>query len=97
MSQALDIKKAVAIQLTGDQALVLFEWIKRFNLGDAKSFEDQAEERVLWDIEAMLEQELVEPFAHDYDRQLAEARAAVRDLIEKSPRDDDIERDGAPD
>ena len=77
MSQDRDIKKAVAIELTGDQALVLFEWIRRFNEGDAKDLEDQAEERVLWDIAAMLEKELVEPLAQDYDRLLAEARAAI--------------------
>lgn len=82
MSQDRDIKKAVAIELTGDQALVLFEWIRRFNEGDAKDLEDQAEERVLWDIAAMLEKELVEPVAQDYDRLLAEARAAVRDRLE---------------
>ena len=82
MSQDRDIKKAVAIELTGDQALVLFEWIRRFNEGDAKDLEAQAEERVLWDIAAMLEKELVEPLAQDYDRLLAEARAAVRDPLE---------------
>ncbi|MCK6515667.1 hypothetical protein L6R46_11515 [Myxococcota bacterium] len=82
MSQDRDIKKAVAIELTGDQALVLFEWIRRFNEGDAKDLEDQAEERVLWDIAAMLEKELVEPLAQDYDRLLAEARAAVRDRLD---------------
>lgn len=76
------MKTPVTIPLTGDQALVLFEWIKRFNERDSNDFEDQAEERVLWDIEAVLEKALVEPFEQDYDRLLAEARAAVRDPVE---------------
>lgn len=82
MSRAPDIKTPVAIELTGDEALVLFEWIKRFNAGDARDFEDQAEERVLWDIEAVLEKALVAPFERDYDRRLAEARATVWDPVE---------------
>ena len=76
------MKKPVTIELTGDQALVLFEWIKRFNEQEDEDFEDQAEERVLWDIEAILEKALVEPFEQDYDRLLVEARATVRDPVE---------------
>ena len=34
---------------------------------------------MLWDVEATLEKALVEPFQDDYERLLAEARAAVRD------------------
>lgn len=76
------MKKPVVIELTGEQALVLFEWLKRFNEQNGEEFEDQAEERVLWDIEAMLERVLVEPFEQEYDRLLAEARAVVRDPVE---------------
>ena len=74
------MNKLVTINLTGDQALVLFEWITRFNNRETpETFEDQSEERVLWDIEAMLEKALAEPFDRDYDRLLALARANVRD------------------
>ena len=76
------MKKPVIIDLTGDQALVLFEWIRRFNERDGEDFEDQAEERVLWDIEAALEKALIEPFQQEYDHFLAQARAAVRDPVE---------------
>ncbi|MFN3202341.1 MAG: hypothetical protein ACE366_28340 [Bradymonadia bacterium] len=69
----------VTIELTGDEALVLFEWITRFTKRENEGFEDQAEERVLWQIEAVLEKALVEPFKPDYDRLLAAARARVRD------------------
>lgn len=82
MSDGAGMKKPVVIELTGEQALVLFEWLKRFNEQNGEEFEDQAEERVLWDIEAMLERVLVEPFEQEYDRLLAEARAVVRDPVE---------------
>ena len=42
----------VSIELSGDEALVLFEWITRFNKREDAEFEDQAEQRVLWDIES---------------------------------------------
>lgn len=72
----------VQIDLTGDEALVLFEWVTRLNKREDVEFEDQAEQRVLWDVEASLEATLVEPFSGDYDQQLAEARKRVRDALE---------------
>ena len=69
----------VTIELTGDEALVLFDWITRFTQREDEEFENQAEEKVIWQIEAMLEKALVEPFKPDYDRLLAAARAGVRD------------------
>jgi hypothetical protein len=72
----------VDLKLSGEHALVLFEWLSRFNkVGDAK-FEDQAEQRVLWDLEAMLESILVEPLDPRYDALLADARAKTRDNLE---------------
>ena len=72
----------VTLQLSRDEALVLFEWVSRFNKTRTPAFEDQAEERVLWDLEARLESELVEPLRKDYARTLADARAHVRDVGE---------------
>ena len=43
----------VKLELTGDEALVLYEWLTRFNQRDDVEFADQAEERVLCDLEAM--------------------------------------------
>lgn len=71
-------KGKVALNLSREEALVLFEWLHRFNSED-QTFEDQAEQRVLWDIEAMLESELVEPLDPKYAELLAAARARVRD------------------
>ena len=74
----------IALKLSHDEALVLFEWLSQFNKRDDLAFADQAEQRVLWDVEAMLEAVLVEPFGGDYDERLAGARARVRDPEERS-------------
>lgn len=72
-------EKKVQFELSRDEALVLFEWLARFNKATDQRFADQAEQRVLWDLEAMLESELAEPFASNYDELLAAARSRVRD------------------
>jgi hypothetical protein len=69
----------VTLTLSRDEALVFFEWLARFNSEEGRQFEDQAEERVLWNLEASLELRLVEPFAPDYQQILEGARARVRD------------------
>jgi hypothetical protein len=70
----------VIIELTGDEALVFFDWIARFNEREDVVFDDQAEQRVLWDIECILESALAEPFAPNYDQLLAAARENVREM-----------------
>ena len=72
-------QRKVTLELSREQALVFFEWLSKFNATQSRRFEDQAEERVLWDIESMLESTLVEPFDARYEELLAKARAAVRD------------------
>lgn len=70
----------IAIQLSRDQALVLFEWLARTGAADQPAaFEDQAEQRVLWDLEASLESVLTEPLREDYRQLVATARARLRD------------------
>ena len=69
----------ITLELSKDEALVLFDWIKRFNEKGNNKFEDQAEERVLWDIEAILEKNLVIPFEKNYSELLRTARKRIRD------------------
>jgi hypothetical protein len=69
----------IHLDLSRDEALVFFEWLTRFNKAENAVFEDQAERRVLWDVESMLESTLVEPFDPNYRELLARARAKVRD------------------
>ncbi|SFS45809.1 hypothetical protein [Marininema halotolerans] len=69
------------LQFTHEEALVLFDWISRLNeLEDSSTIQDQAEKRILWDIESMLERSLPEVLDPDYESQLAAAREKVRDL-----------------
>ena len=59
--------------------LRLFEWLSRFDDSGDGTFRDQAEQRVLWDIHAALESNLVAILDPQYDRLLAEVRDRVRD------------------
>lgn len=69
------------IELTKDEALVLFDFLSRNNEADAFKplISDQAEERILWDLESLLEEGLEEIFQSNYDEVLKEAREMVRD------------------
>lgn len=70
----------VPLGLSLDQAIVLFDWLTRTSdAGQPASFVDQAEQRVLWDIEATLESLLTEPLSSGYRTRLEEARGRLRD------------------
>jgi len=58
---------------------VLFEFLSRYSDEDKLIVEDQAEQRVLWDVQCVLEKELVEPFMPNYSALLDSAREMVRD------------------
>jgi hypothetical protein len=72
-------ERKVTLDLSPDEAIVLFEWLHRFNEAENNEFVDQAEQRVLWNIEAMLESALTEPLHPNYVELIAAARARVRD------------------
>jgi len=70
----------VRVLLSANEALVLFEWLHRVEDQEAAlGIEDQAEQRVLWDMSACLERVLVEPFDGNFHQLVSDARAAVRD------------------
>lgn len=70
----------VSIELSKEQAIVFFEFLGRINKNDdLTKFEDESEQRVLWDIECILEKELGEPFQTDYRDIVKKAREIVRD------------------
>ena len=66
------------LELTHDQALVLFEWLARLDEQDAFPVEDAAEEQVLWCLHGQLEKALSEPFRADYRELVAQARERVK-------------------
>ena len=69
----------VRITLSLDEALVLFGWLSRVNDSEELRFEHQAEQRVLWDIECILESKLTEPLLPHYRKLLEAARERVAD------------------
>jgi len=57
----------VDLQLTSDEALVLFDWLHRCeDDGEFRQPEHRGEEVALWNLSAVLERVLVQPFQHDY-------------------------------
>lgn len=77
----------VTLQLSPEEALVLFEWLTRVDESEAlePTFVDSAERKALWLLEGQLERLLVAPFARNYDALVAEARAKLRDApVERS-------------
>jgi len=68
-------KRSVQIELTNEEALVLFEWLTHTE--GRLPFVDPAEQTVLWRIEGQLESNLTEPLARDYASLLRTARASV--------------------
>lgn len=72
----------VNIALTKDEAIVLLEFLRKFNnQNQSDLFNDQAEQRVFWDIECLLEKVLVEPFRKDYSEIVK--RACLSERLEK--------------
>lgn len=70
----------INLTLTKDEALVLFEFLTRFNQTEHPNiFEDQAEQKTLWILEGQLEKQLVDPFRPDYTEIIDEARNKIRD------------------
>ena len=67
----------VQLSLSEDEALVLYEWLRR--AGDAEDgWVDQAEQRTVWDLTASLERQLPVLTAN-YRSRLETARDRVRD------------------
>jgi hypothetical protein len=73
------VDENVVIELTGDEALVLFEWLVPRKPAESGWIDDEAERVVLWRIEALLERALVEPLSPDYAARVEVARRRVRD------------------
>lgn len=69
----------VQISLTADEALVLFEFLSRFEESNELTIVDQAEERALSNLLGPLQKQLVSPFQEDYAEQLRQARNRLRD------------------
>lgn len=73
----------ILLSLNKEEAMVFLDWLIRFNEIDRSSlFEDQAEERVMFDLESKLEKLIPEVFDKDYKEKLIIARDNLRDDID---------------
>ena len=72
----------IRLELSVNEALVLFEFLSRYSETDKLSIEDQAEQRVLWNLCCDLEKILIEPFSSNYEQLLKTAREKTRDSVE---------------
>lgn len=70
------------ITLTGDEALVLFEFLARFRFDKELKIIDQAEERALWNLHCLLEEKLVDPLKTEYRDLVAQAQNRLRDQLD---------------
>jgi hypothetical protein len=70
---------SVTLELSADEALVLFDWLARTSAANRPApFADPAEQRVLWNLECMLERAVAQTFDPDYSSLVDTARAALR-------------------
>lgn len=81
MNEQSTMNANIEIALTSDEALVLFEFLSRFSESETLTVVDQAEERALWNLHALLEKTLLPPFQDDYRDQLQQARDQLRDNV----------------
>jgi hypothetical protein len=70
------------IELTGNEALVLIDFLIRFRDDESLKIEHSAEEQMLWDLCAMLEPEVPELLDADYKILLQKARQEIAKKIE---------------
>ncbi|MEM1355686.1 MAG: hypothetical protein AAGC44_12750 [Planctomycetota bacterium] len=70
----------LAIELTHDEALVVFDFLTRFSDTDQLQIEDQAEQRALRNLQCVFEKALVEIF----DPQLPELIEAAKNRLRDS-------------
>ena len=72
--------KNSTIIFSEEEALVLLDWLHNFNEEEHPTlFQDQAEQRILWDIEVVLEKVFSVTFDSNYQDILSKARRKIRD------------------
>jgi hypothetical protein len=78
--EAIKKNSEIVVTLSSDESLVLFEWLSNFNQKETNSeIKDEAEQRVLFDLEAVLESTIIETFKGNYLDTIKDARARLRD------------------
>ena len=71
-----DEDEAIRVELSHDDALVLFDWLSRTD--GSVPISDPAEQDALWRLEAQLEKQLAEVISSSYDAAVEAARRRLR-------------------
>jgi hypothetical protein len=69
----------ISIPLSPDEAVVLFEFVRRFSDSNTLAIEDQAEQRALWNLCCVFEKHLNLPIEGSYAEILWMAQDRLRD------------------
>lgn len=79
--KAKNKNNSIVMKMSAEEALVLLEWLHKFNEVEHPAlFEDQSEERILFDLEAELETAISDTFSSNYRESLLVARQKIRDV-----------------
>lgn len=70
--------KSVQICLTPDEAVVLFEFVKRFSESDLLTIVDESERRALWNLCCVFERGALSSIEGDWPAILHQARGRLR-------------------
>ena len=70
---------SIDINLTKDEAWVLFEFVRRFSETDKLKIEDQSEERALWNLCCVFEKKLHQDGNLEYLEFIKQCRERLRD------------------
>ncbi len=71
--------KDIQLNLTSDEAYVIFELVKRFSDSGSLAIEHKAEERALWNLGCLLEEKLEKVFDKDYSEIIELCRERLED------------------
>lgn len=69
--------QSFTISLSHDDALVLFEWMASLEEKGAAGLTDEAEQVVIWRVEAQLEASLPDIVMNDYEARVSAAKRRV--------------------
>ncbi len=74
-------KDSINLNITKDEALVLFELVSRYSNTDILSIEHQSEQRALWNLTCVFEKTINEAYDIEYKEALELARSNLKDEV----------------
>jgi len=69
----------VNLDITNDEAVILWNFLRRYSTDEVLVIEDQAEQRALWNLECFFEKEVGNCYEGDWDISLKKSLDNLRD------------------